>query len=55
MLSTLPKEMTIHFPLYDADNQRYNIRVIPEYLIFFLERNWAIVTVLNTVRLNQFP
>lgn len=36
MLSMLPKEITIHFPLYDADNQRYNICVIPEYVIFII-------------------
>lgn len=56
MLTMLPKEITVLLPFYDTDNQHYNNHVISEYRNFLiLQSNWAIVTALSTVGLNQFP
>lgn len=54
MLTALPKEITMLFPFCGTGNQHYNIHVISEYWNFLiLQSNWAIVTVLSTVGLNQ--
>lgn len=55
-VTMLPKEIAVLFPFYDRDNQQYNIHVISEYWNFLsLQNNWAIVTVLSTVDMNQSP